>query len=63
MTGDKNAETAQNVINAATAAASGVPKSVIDAGTTRPKPKPPTEDFPDPPPNEIAGGTVKISTP
>jgi hypothetical protein len=62
MTHDKNAEAAQNAINAATAAASGVPKSVIDAGTIRPKPKPPTEDFPDPPPTHNAGETADIST-
>jgi hypothetical protein len=55
-------ETAQNVINAATAAASGVPKSVIDAGT-RPKPKSLIDDFPEPPPNRIESDTADISTP
>lgn len=57
----KDATNANDVINTATSAASGVPKPIIDAATKPPtpaKPKPPQE--PEPLEPEVAGGTAKV---
>lgn len=64
-TGEKEeTKNATNALTAAAAAAGGIPQAVVAAGTTnQPKPKPPTEEFPDKPKDQIAGDTAHLKHP